>query len=283
MDAKRRRKRRRPTGNQRSRPAHRSRFARPATPRGSRCPHADRRARAAPPRPDRTGAGGRGRLPGLRPLRGLGRGAGGGVAGTGAGERRRPDRLRGAAGPRRLGHGAGDAPVRHRPRRAERGGDPGARLAAPGLRGADRRAGARASRPPRLLRAALLHRPRRSRRRGSVLGRDDALPAARGPDPGRLDVRQRRAAAHGNHGRGPPVPRRAVRAERRHRDPRAGEDGAHWPPGPRGLRSARRRDRDHARRPDRAARRRDAGRRAGRGRDRRRRTLAITAARVGRG
>ena len=189
------------------------------------------------------------------------------MAEQGARERRRPDRLRGAAGPRRLGHGAGDAPVRRRPRRAERGGGPAARLAAAGLRGADRRAGARASRPPRLLRAVLLHRPRRSRRRSAVLGRDDAVPAAWGPDPCRPDVRQRPAAAHRDHGREPPVWRRADRAECGHWNPRAGKDGALAPPGARWPRSARRSDRDHARRADRAARRRDAGRRAGHGGD----------------
>ena len=35
----------------------------------------------------------------------------------------------------------------------------------------------------------LLHRARRGRRRGALLGRDDAVPAARGPDPRRADVR----------------------------------------------------------------------------------------------
>ena len=63
------------------------------------------------------------------------------------------------------------------------------------------------------------------------------------------------------------VRRRADRADRRRRNPRAGEDGAVGATGPRGLRAARRRDRDHARRADRAARRRDAGRRAGHGGD----------------
>ena len=57
---------------------------------------------------------------------------------------------------------------------------------------ADRRARARPARPPRLLRAALLHRPRRGCRRGPLLGRDDAVPAPRRPDPGRADVRLRR-------------------------------------------------------------------------------------------
>ena len=170
------------------------------------------------------------------------------------------------------------------PGRAERGGGAGARLAALGLRGSDRRAGARPSRAPRLLRAALLHRPRRGRRRGAVLGRDDALPAPRGTDPGRPDVRQRRAAAHRNHGRGPPVRRRAGRAERRRRDARAGEDGA---------RSAARASRASMRAGDEIAITRAgpteplaaetlAGD-TGRGRDRGRGSSAITTARVGRG
>ena len=123
--------------------------------------------------------------------------------------------------------------------------------------------------PPRLLRAALLHRPRRGCRRGPVLGGDHAVPAARRPDPGGADVRQRPAAAHRDHCRGADVPRRPGGANRRHRNTRPGEDGAIRRPGLEGARPARRRDRDHARRSHRAACDRGAGRRARRGRARR--------------
>ena len=148
---------------------------------------------------------------------------------------------------------------------------------------ADRRAGARPSRPPRLLRAALLHRPRGGCRRGPLLGGDDALPAARGPDPGRPDVRQRPAAADRDHGREPAVRRRAGRAHRRRRHPRAGEDGALWRQGLEGVDPAARRSRSRApARPSRSPTE-IAGRRAGDGGDARPRVRPMTSdARVGR-
>ena len=81
---------------------------------------------------------------------------------------------------------------------------------------------ARASGPPRLLRAALLQRPRRRGGRGPLLGGDHPLPAPRRPDPRRADVRQRRAAAHRDHRLGAALARRAGGANRGRRHARAG-------------------------------------------------------------
>ena len=191
----------------------------------------DRRPRAAPSRPDRPRAGRGRRLPGLRPLRGLGRRPGGGVAEEGPGHRRGADRLRRAARPGGLGRRARHAAVHLRAGRPERRRRSccSPRCCSPSR--PRRRARARPPRPPRLLRAALLHRPRRGCRRGPLLGGDHALPAARRPDPRRADVRQRPPAAHRHHGLGAPLPRRTRGAHRRRRDPRAGQDRAIERPG----------------------------------------------------
>ena len=173
-------------------------------------------------------------------------------------DRRRPDRLRRAARPRWAGASrwscgrSSRAPGRPERRRrswcSPRCCSP-SRPRPPGSGPTTRSATATSS--------SASHRPRRRAGRGPLLGGDDPLPAARRPDPRRPDVRQRRAAADRDHGLGAAVARRPGGAHRRRRNPRARQDGAVQRLGLEGARPARRRDRDHPRRPDRAARDRD--------------------------
>ena len=185
------------------------------------------------------------------------------VAEEGARERRRPDRVRRAAGPRRLGPGAGHAPVRGRPGGAQCGRRPAARLPAPGLRGR-RPPGWGPTHPIRhgyfeqrfftvhggaggeaLYWAATTLFQRLGAQILAVLMFASGLLLLTGTTVAGLMSRAGRVAR--TAGTGTRDLAKTVRSRR---------------PRPRGARPARRRDRDHARRSHRAACDRDAGRRS---------------------